>query len=69
MTMGAKNLILNTQIESNGTNQFIKVELASDLIKYKLFSANNLKLNGRMISNKFIIDKIDFQSIRGKYKW
>jgi len=44
MTMGAKNLTLNTQIESNGTNQFIKVEMASELIKYKLFSADNIKL-------------------------
>ena len=65
MTMGAKNLTLNTQIESNGTNQFIKVEMASELIKYKLFSADNLKLNGRMISNKFIIDKIDFKAFGG----
>ena len=45
MNVGAKNLNLNTHIESNATNQFIKVEMASELIKYKLFSANNLKLN------------------------
>lgn len=65
MTMGAKNLTLNTQIESDGKNQFIKVDMASDLIKQKLFSANNVQLNGRMISNKFIIDKIDFKACGG----
>lgn len=65
MNVGAKNLNLNTHIESNATNQFIKVEMASELIKYKLFSANNLKLNGRMISNKFVIDKIDFKAFGG----
>jgi hypothetical protein len=65
MTMRAQNIALNTQIENDGKKQFVKVDMSTDLIKQKHFSANNIQLNGRMISNKFIIDKIDFKACGG----
>ena len=62
-TWVAKNVKINSEIESR--SKHVKININSDLIRHKLFTAGDLKINGRMISDKFIIDNIDFKAFSG----